>query len=157
MKIYEARPFYGINPAFVILCIIIVVIAVLLFVFWKRVDIGVRCLISFITVFLLFIVFCQIYTSIDAKNKIYDEYKAGNYLIVEGIITDYTLAEEGQPNLPDNFTVNSVKFTVPGFVSTWGYPLKSVDGGVLKDGMKVRIHYITYKFENVIMMIEQLE
>lgn len=73
------------------------------------------------------------------------------------MISDYTLAEEGQPNLPDRFCVGDVEFFVPGFVSPWGYPLKNVDGGILKDGIRVRICYIEYKFENVIMKLEIIE
>lgn len=156
-EIYEAKPFYGVNPAFVVFCIITVLITLLVIVFRKRVDRGVRCLISFIIVFLLFIISCQIYVTIDAKHKVYDEYQAGNYHIVEGRIDGYTLAEEGQPNLPDYFYVDDIEFQVPGFVSAWGYPLKKIDGGVLEDGMHVKIYYIHYKCENVIMKIEQLD
>ncbi|MBO5418361.1 MAG: hypothetical protein J6A50_07155 [Clostridia bacterium] len=156
-EIYEAKPFYGVNPAFVIFCVITVLIALLVIVFWKKVDTGVRCLALAIIVFLFFIISCQAYTSIDAKRKVYHAYVAGEYLTVQGVISDYTLAEEGQPNLPDSFFVDGVEFSVPGFVSAWGYPLNRVNGGILEDGMCVRICYIPYKFENVIMKIEQLE
>ena len=156
-KIYEATPFYGVHPAFVIFCVITFLIILLVIVFWKKVDTGVRCFTSAIIVFLLFIIFCQAYTSIDTKCKVYNVYVAGEYLTVQGVISDYTLAEEGQLNLPDSFNVDGVEFSVPGFVSAWGYPLKQVDGGVLEEGMYVRIRYIPYKFENVIMKIEILE
>lgn len=156
-KIYEAQPVYGINPAFLILCLITILIVVLIVVFWGKVDKGVRCLSLAVAFFLLFIITCQVYTAIDAKRKVYDRYIAGEYLTVEGIITDYTLAEEGQPNLPDSFCVDEVNFSVPGFVSAWGYPLKRADGGILENGIYVRIYYIPYKFENVIMKMELLE
>ena len=156
-EIYEAKPFYGVNPAFVIFCVITVLITLLVIVFWKKVDTGVRCLVSAIIVFMFFIISCQAYTSIDAKRKVYNAYIAGEYLTVQGVISDYTLAEEGQPNLPDSFYVDGVEFSVPGFVSAWGYPLNRVNGGILEDGMCVRICYIPYKFENVIMKIEQLD
>ena len=155
--IYEARLYYGVNPAFVMLCLIPVFIIALLIIFWKKVDIGVRCFVSSIIVFILFIIFSQVYIAIDSKHKVYNAYVSGEYLTVEGVISEYTLAEEGQPNLPDSFYVNDVSFSVPGFVSIWGYPLKQVDGGILKDGIYVRICYIPYKFENVIMKLEILE
>ena len=155
--IYEARLYYGVNPAFVMLCLIPVFIIALLIIFWKKVDIGVRCFVSSIIVFILFIIFSQVYIAIDSKHKVYNAYVSGEYLTVEGVISEYTLAEEGQPNLPDRFYVNDVRFSVPGFVSIWGYPLKQVDGGILKDGIYVRICYIPYKFENVIMKLEILE
>lgn len=155
--IYEAKPYYGLNPAFVVFCIVTIIVAIILFAFWKKVDIGVRCFVSFIIVFFLFVICCQIYTGIHSWYNIYRAYVLGNYTIAEGTIDEYTFAEEGQPNLPDRFSVGGVCFQAPGFVSSWGYPLKSSDGGVLKDGMVVRIHYVSYKYENVIMRIELLE
>ena len=72
------------------------------------------------------------------------------------VISDYTTAEKSQPNLPDYFLVNDIEFQVPVFVSAWGYPLKKIDGGILENGMYVKIYYIKYKSENVIMKIEHL-
>ena len=156
-EIYEAKPFYGVNPAFVIFCVITVLITLFVIVFWKKVDTGVRCLALAIIVFLLFMISCQAYTSIDAKRKVYNAYVAGEYLEIQGVISDYTLAEEGEPNLPDRFFVNELRFSVPGSVSAWGYPLKQVDGGILQEGITVRICYIPYKYENVIMKLEVIE
>ena len=157
-EIYEAEPFYGINVAFIVLCIVTVLIVLLLCVFWKIISIGDRCFISFITAFLLFIIFSQIYVAVDAKHKVYDEYAMGNYLVIEGVIYDYyTSAGEEHPDYPDYFCVNDIDFMVPGFASCWGYPLRQVDGGVLRNGMKVRICYINYKYENVIMKLEEYD
>jgi len=156
-EVYEAKPFYGVNSAFVIFCVITVLIILSLIYFWKKMDNGSRYFVLFILFFFIFIISCQTYTAIDAKRKVYNAYIAGDYLTVQGVISDYTLAEEGQPRLPDRFFVGDVNFFVPGFVSAWGYPLKRVNGGILEDGMYVKICYIPYKFENVIMKIEQLE
>ena len=156
-EIYEAKPFYGVNIAFVIFCVITILITLIFIAFWRKFDKGSRFFFSFILVFFIFIIFSQAYTSIDAKRKVYDVYASGEYLTVQGVISDYTLAEEGQPNLPDRFYVDGVEFSVPGFVSAWGYPLNRINGGVLENGMCVKICYIPYKFENVIMKIEQLE
>lgn len=152
--IYEAKAFYGISPTFVMLCVIVLLIVLVLAFVWKKVDIGVRCFGSIIALFCLFIALCQIYMSIDAKRSVYDEYTKGNYLVAEGTIYDYFPAEEGEPNLPDRFSVSEVEFQVPGFVSAWGYPLKQNENGLLENGMHVRIYYIEYRFENVIMKIE---
>ena len=57
--IYEAKPFYGVNPVFLIFCIITVLIALLIVVFWTRVDIGVRCFSLAIITFLFFIIFLE--------------------------------------------------------------------------------------------------
>ena len=155
--LYEAKPFYGVNPACVVFSVIGIVVLILLIIFWGKVTVGVRCLASFILLFFLFIIVCQVYTSFDTRHKVYNKYKEGNYLTIEGTINDYTLAEENQVNLPDTFTVNEVEFQIPGFVTCWGYPLKKIDGGILEDGMRVRICYIPYKNENVIMKLEILD
>ncbi len=155
--IYEAKPFYGVNPVFTVFCVITALLVLLLIVFWKKVDTGVHWFISLIIAFMLFVIFSQMFVFFEAKCKVYEEYKKGNYFVVEGRIKGYVPAEEGQPNLPDQFNVNGVAFQVPGFVSIWGYPLKNTDGGVLKEGTPVRIYYIPYKFENVIMKLEILE
>lgn len=152
--LYEAEPFYGINPVFIIFLLIIALMSVLLIIFWKKVDIGVKIFISIIILLLVLICFCQIYVSIDARNKVYNKYQSGQYLVVEGVISNYTVADDWEPNLPDSFCVNDIEFKVPGFVSPWGYPLKQIDGGVLDNGMNVKIYYIEYKNENVIMRIE---
>ena len=154
--IYEAEPFYGVSWSYIVFCFVIILVALVLVVVWKKVDIGVRLFILLIDMFLLFMAACQVYTCIDAKHNVYDEYQAGNYLIAEGIIDSYHPAEEMQINLPDEFVVDGLDFQVPGFVSAWGYPLKQANGGVLKNGMHVRIYYVPYKYENVIMRIEHI-
>ena len=155
--IYEAKPFYGVKPVFVIFSLVAIFVTLYLILSWGKFDTGDRIFFSIISAVMLLVVFSQVYTAIDAKHKVYNAYVSGEYLTVEGVISEYTLAEEGQPNLPDDFYVNDVSFSVPGFVSIWGYPLKQVDGGILKDGIYVRICYIPYKFENVIMKLEILE
>ena len=152
--LYEAEAFYGINPAFIIFLLVIILMSILLIVFWRKVDIGGKIFVSIIIFFLVLICFCQIYVSIDARNKVYNKYQSGQYLVVEGVISNYTVADDWEPNLPDYFYVNDIEFKVPGFVSPWGYPLKQIDGGVLDNGMNVKIYYIEYKNENVIMRIE---
>lgn len=157
-EIYEAKPFYGVNTAFMVFCIITVIIIVLLVVFWKKIDIGGRCVLSFVTVFLLFVISCQIYVAIDARREVYDKYSSGEYSTVEGYIHGYNVQYDKFGNTKyDEFYVDGIRFIVPGFVSCWGYPLTKVDGGVLEDGMHVKINYIFYKCENVIMRLEQLE
>ena len=59
-----------------------------------------------------------------------------------------------QNNLPDSFLVDNVRFEIPCFTTPWGYPLRQQDGGILKEGMYVKIYYVSYKYENVIMKVE---
>ena len=155
--IYEAQLSYGINFPFIIFGIITVLLIVLLIVFRNKVDIGVKCLISLIIVFFLFIISCLVYSEVDAKLGVYNKYKAGEYSVVEGTIQNYTFNEDAFGDVKyDSFSIEEQYFSVPGFASCWGYPLKRVDGGVLEDGLSVRICYIPYKCENIIMKIEYL-
>ena len=155
--IYEAKAFYGVSPAFAVMCAITVMLCALLLVFWKRVDAGVRWFVSFLILFFSFLVICQVVTALDVKSNVFDKYIAGDYSTAQGPIIEYIPSEEGQPELPDYFCVDGVEFQVPGFVSVWGYPLKRCDGGELKNGMNVRIYYVAYKHENVILKIELVE
>lgn len=116
--IYEAEPDRGgVSPAFVFLCVVTIVIIVLIAVYWKKVDVPTRIFLCFIAAFFCYMVGCCIYILIDSRDQVYDRYVAGDYLTVEGIIEDYTLAEEGEPLLPDRFYVDGVRFSVPGAVS----------------------------------------
>lgn len=154
--IYEAVPDLSVAPPLVIVCVLTLCLVTYIIYAWKTGKDDYIFLI-FVAVFLVFIISCSFYTSIDAKQKVYDEYAKGNYLVITGEITHYTLAEEGQPRLSDSFYVDDVFFIVPGFVSPWGYPLNRVNGGILEDGMEVIIYYIPYKFENVIMKIQFID
>lgn len=156
--IYEAMPVSGLSDLsleFIIMFIVTLVACVATVILWKRAGIAERCFFTFISIFLAYIVGCQIYVGLDAKANVYDKYVRGEYEIVEGEITEYCPAE--YDNQLDEFTVGEKEFFVPGFVSCWGYPIKQADGGVLKDRLKVRICYVEYKFENVIMKIEILD
>lgn len=155
--LYEAGAEYGVSPTFLVFCCVLVTIIIIVVACWQKIDLGVRIFSSILILFLSFIVVCQIYVAFDARNKIYNEYRLGHYYVAEGEIYNYTCAEDGEDNLPDYFSVSNVNFQVPGFVSCWGYPLKVADGGVLHEGMRVRILYINYKFENVIMRIEIID
>ena len=81
-EVYEAKPFYGVNPAFVIFCVITVLITLILIAFWRKIDMGSRFFFLFILIFFIFIISCQAYTSIDAKRKVYNAYIAGEYLTI---------------------------------------------------------------------------
>ena len=85
--------------------------------------------------------------------RVYSEYQKGNAQIVEGEVSEYHANLE-QNNLPDFFLVDNVRFEIPCFTTPWGYPLRQQDGGILKEGMYVKIYYVSYKYENVIMKVE---
>ena len=92
------------------------------------------------------------FSHVDARKKVYGKYIQGDYLTVEGEVENYMPDPDGA-NLPDRFSVEDIDFSIPGFTTVWGYPLRHVDGGELQNGLNVKIYYIPYKFENVIMKI----
>lgn len=82
-------------------------------------------------------------------------YIDGDYSICEGIIEDYNTKESINTDF-DEFTVDGIIFKISSHPPIdYGY-LCRTDGGVLEDGMQVRICYIEYNGINVIMKIEAL-
>jgi hypothetical protein len=97
----------------------------------------------------------QIVTVKNVNKEVYDEYLSGNYEIVEGEISDYERKEESHWRGDcDYFYVNGIEFSITPMGVPWGYPLKQSEGGVLKDGMYVKIFYVEYTYQNIIMRIE---
>ena len=152
--IYEAQVSFEIDWAFIAVCAIFLIFLVIVIDNWKDSGIGGHLFFGGVLAVLLIVIFSSVYSEFDARSKVYDAYKNGEYQVVEGVISGYTPAEEEQLHLPDNFEVGEVEFCTPGFVSRWGYPLKKTTGGVLENGIQVRIEYVFYKCENVIMKLE---
>ena len=152
--IYEAsnRIIPSIPLVFVIIADIVVICVTI--ALWKKSSISFKIFFIFVSFILALVAFSVIYTGIDST-KLYREYRAGKALVVEGEIENYSANEE-QNELPDTFSVNEISFST--FSATpYGYSTRQKDGGVLHDGCKVRIYYLPYKLENVIMKIELFE
>ncbi len=158
--IYKAKPYYGmwISVPFLLYCIISLLFILYLIITWKKSSVSGRFIGCFIAMFLIFTIFSQFYTALDSEKKVYGEYVKGNYNTTEGYITYYQTEYDSSGNTKyDSFYVSNICFHTPGFVSRWGYPLTKETGTQLDNGMYVKIHYITYKCENVIMYLELLE
>mgnify|MGYP000044506598 FL=1 len=154
MKIlYEAQEWYGLSIPFIILCLVDLALLFLLCFLWrKRSVLSAKITTIFVIVVLTFIIGTLVFSHVDARKKVYNKYIEGDYLIVEGEVENYMPDPDGA-NLPDRFSVDDIDFAIPGFTTCWGYPLRQVDGGELQNGVNVKIYYIPYKFENVIMKI----
>ena len=158
--LYEAYYVAPYDFSLVGIIIILATIASIIFTIkkWKEMDIPTKFFFCAVVATLTIITATGLYNAFDSNDKVYDEYIAGNYQEVEGYITDYIIPREDPPgNISDSFWVNDVYFVIPGFCSPWGYPLTQSEGGQLQEGMYVRIRYIPYKWENVIMKIEQVQ
>ena len=150
--IYEAQRSYGsISPIFIIVTVVSIVLIVLMIKDWKNQKIISKIGMIVVTFTLSIIFISTVYSFLSSQVLVYDKYAKGNYLVAEGTIENYTQKADHPP--ADFFDVNNIDFEVPGFTN-WGYSLRQRDGGVLKDGVQVRIYYIHYKFENVIMKLE---
>ena len=160
--LYEAKESYGIDPYFIVLCIIcgfiIFIAATELKELKPKESIFGFCFLIFLIAMMLFIVGSVVYTMIDGRDKVYDEYEKGNYLTVEGEIVNYdTSVDIAGETQYDSFEVSGLVFFAPGGTTQWGYPFTQSDGSPLKNGIKVKIRYVPYKYENVIMYLELLE
>jgi hypothetical protein len=150
--LYEAKQSYGISPIFIIVCILSALIIVLVFSVWKKQSLGSKVGLGIVVVGLLMILFGVTYSYINSKMLVYDKYANGENTVIEGVVEDYVENTDNPP--ADLFEVNNTLFYVPGLATIWGYPFRACDGGVLKNGEHVRITYISYQSENVIMKLE---
>mgnify|MGYP001213392452 CR=1 FL=1 len=160
--IYQAEPPQGISVPSIIIILVFIILLIYGIIMWKN-NPEVRIIDKIgpfvVDGILLICIISVTITSIDSKYRVWNEYTKGNYLIAKGTIGSYEEVKGiSETDIKyDSFIVSDIEFHVPGFVTVWGYPLRQVDGGVLKNGMNVEIYYIPYKFENVIMKIELLE
>lgn len=153
--IYEAQRSYdSISPTFIIVTIASIVLIVLMIKDWKNQRIVSKIGMTVVILTLSIIFISMVYSFISSQVLVYNKYAKGKYSVAEGTIENYTQKADHPP--ADFFDVSNIDFEVPGFTN-WGYALRQRDGGVLKDGVQVRICYIHYKFENVIMKLELLE
>lgn len=157
--LYEALPSYGISTPFIILIIAFIIISIYgIYIFKRNSNDRIINRIGPLVVAtaLLFVIIITVIISLDSKIKVWNQYSKGNYLVAEGTIENYeeVIGLSKEDVKYDKFSVQETVFHVPGFTTIWGYPLRRIDGGVLKNGMKVKINYIKYKFENVIMKME---
>ncbi len=156
MCLYEARPSYGPSSFHIVFMILFILFCFYIVKTWRKSTISVRAFLAVVAMVMVLIIVSTAWTAIHSFQHVYIKYTRGEYATVEGIISDYEAITDGS-QMPDSFMVKGINFIAPGFTTIWGYPLRRADGGVLKDGMKVKIHYIHYKFENVIMRLEVMD
>lgn len=81
------------------------------------------------------------------------QYKAGNYIKVEGVVQNLHLNYRGTR---EYFTLDGVLFETSN-ISSWGYCQTRENGGVIMgNGQHLRIRYVRSGNEKVIVYIEQM-
>ena len=95
--------------------------------------------------------------SLNMHKKIAKQYEIGNYEIVEGLVENFEpMPYEGHGD--ESFEINGVEFSYSDYRKICGYNNAKSHGGVIEgDGQHLKIGYIDYDKENIIVYIEQLE
>ena len=102
------------------------------------------CLVFIITLTTTIIDYCNV-------QSIYND---GEFMIVEGEVEDFVpMKLDGHSS--ESFSLNGVKFSYSRSIPINGYHLAKVDGGYIKEnGQIIRIHYINYNGDNLILKLE---
>lgn len=107
----------------------------------------------------LFVLICgilEVEFIIDAYKKTVVAYRNGDYQIVEGYVENFIPIEEGK-SAREHFEVDGVKFQYTDHSLISGYRYPRSHGGVIRgDGQHLKIGYVYYGDENIIVYIEEL-
>ena len=101
------------------------------------------------SIFLIFIVVNVIDYSFIKKS-----YHNNDYSVVEGVIENF-IPMKIDGHSQESFIVNEIEFSYNRSNPTYGYHLPKIDGGhITSNGQYVRISYITYNNQNIIIKLE---
>ena len=154
LVIYEVKSRNAFPVSLIVMWCLCVICMIFIILLWKRNTFGGKIGMLLALGGLLLV---TIGVSVDflTSDVVYDKYMSNDYLVVEGIIEEYEIGTDEKKAYPDRFRVDDVCFIIANPSQTgYGYSMRRADGGVLENGMYVRICYIPYEFENVIMKIE---
>ena len=153
---YEAS--FGISAQSIAMYFLAITSIVVYFLLWKKMKISAKAFFMVVNIILVIICTSITVTSIDAIQMV-EDYKKGNFEVIEGVITDYNTNEFLDPPLYiDEFYVEEEYFGISrNNPFGLGYNVRKCDGGKLDDGIHVRICYIERESMNIIMKLEVLE
>ncbi|MGM9645336.1 MAG: hypothetical protein ACI3XS_01410 [Eubacteriales bacterium] len=152
--IYEAGMPNGISIPFIVIVLSFIAMTVWGIILFRNKSGSVKNKIFpfIVAAVLLIVIVACIVNFMSSYYNVWKAYTGGEGLVAEGTIENYEVVE-GRSEI-DYFEVNGVEFSVPGYASEFGYELRKSDGSILDSGVKVRITYVKYKTENVIMKLE---
>lgn len=136
----------------------------------QNLFVGVGLLFSFIGFVMIFaswwgvlwLAFSGLWTwfAATALQKQYKELReamaSGRCQIAEGAVTDFSVEDRGRHGLVDNIKVAGVPFAINGTYNQ-GYSKIVSSGGVLREGVRVRLHYLPSREGNIIARAELLD
>lgn len=135
----------------IVVCPIILLIVGIIIGF-KTKKLFLLLVMALLTVYVFGIIYYVINNMPEYDLDLYSMYADGDYVVCEGIIENYDAISSV---VYDSFEVEGYRFIIrhnPTF--GYGYTYRQSDGGVLKNGLSVRIYFINHMHENVIMKIE---
>lgn len=120
---------------------------------YKVVKIFCACAFSFVLILSSIVGLSQM----NMYKNVVGAYKNGDYEIVEGYVQKFIpMPYEGHSD--ESFEINGVKFAYSDYSIQSGYNNAKSHGGVIKgNGQHLKIGYVSYNNENIIVYIEQLE
>ena len=157
--VYEAH--LSVNPYAILLIIVAIIAVALLIAFWKKMTWSMRIFFAVVCV-ILGICVCSLIASGFSSAELMEKYNNGEYETVEGVITGYETngyLGDGVRSLDiDEFYVSEEYFCIAesnpfGF----GYNVRKEHGGILDNGVNVRIAYVKYGTMNIMMQLEVAE
>ena len=138
---------------YIAICVFEILFFLYIFFNWKHNNIGGRIGMVIIPLIVLIVIVSVPIQSLSSKT-VFSKYQNGEASIVEGTIEHYQVANNERGNAVDRFVVDGISFVVPEISTTgYGYTHRQIDGGVLKEGQRCIIHYVSHKEENVIMKL----
>lgn len=152
--VYEANGHVGlVSIEAIILLIVLTVLTVALIKWWKKTEKLLRTVLAFIVIVLIIEYIGMVDDVVQLYSQdFYTRYLKGECLVTEGYITEYEAPNDGRP---DSFCLNNIEFVVRDRpLNAYGYNIRQENGGVLKNGEYVRIHYFEYQGDHVMMKLD---
>jgi hypothetical protein len=100
-----------------------------------------------------------LYGDFDAHRRVQEAVRSGKYEKTEGTITEYQERRDRTSQASGSyefFVVNGLRFVVEGGVKPFGFRTTINDGSPLAVGERVRIGYLMYNNEAIIVRLEMI-
>ena len=152
--VYEANGHVSlVTLEMIIVFAVLAVLNVALIKWWRKTDKTLRTVLAIVVILIDFANIGLVEDTVQLHSQdFYTRYLNGECLVTEGYITEYEAPNNGRP---DSFCLNNIEFLVQDRPSdAYGYNIRQQNGGVLKNGEYVRIHYFEYKGSAIMMELE---
>ncbi len=146
-----------ISTAVFIIIFTAVGIIVAVFIYKKSKDKLKKIVTIFFVTYILYIDIPLMYNSLSKYNELRNIYLDKHYKEAVGVISNYKVKKINEGYCRDSFEVNGTNFSYDSIAITGGYNKSQSDGGILKNGLYVKLKYIPIQKQftkNLILSIE---